>query len=200
MAFKKGFTLVEVIVGTALLGLVSVLIASIYFTNFKLFSHQSTSIDINSQNKLAIDEISNQIRQSQSVAASCPNPPCNPTETSSSTVLALQLWPLDANGDPKDPLGGTDYDYIVYKIDPANSSRIQKKIAPDASSTRPASAKVLATSLSANGLSFTYKDGSGSTVSPSAATEVTISISTTGTSVGKTQTVTQTNNATLRNK
>ncbi|OGD86645.1 hypothetical protein A2870_00235 [Candidatus Curtissbacteria bacterium RIFCSPHIGHO2_01_FULL_41_11] len=189
MDFKKGFTLVELIIGFGLIGLVSVLVASLYFTNFRLFSNQSTSIDINSQNKIAVDEIVNEARQSQGVAESC----CLPTETTTSTVLVLQLWPLDANGDPFDPSG--NYDYIIYKADPDDSTRIQKKVVADASSTRPASTQILATALAPDGLQFTYDNGT-----PSLAAKVTVSVSTTGTAAGKTQTVTQTGSATLRNK
>lgn len=190
MGFKKGFSLIEIVIGFSLISIVSVLVASLYFTNFKLLSHQSTSIDIYSQNKIAVDEITNQARQSQGVAASC----CSPQETTSATVLVLQLWPLDVNGEPFDP-GTTNYDYIIYKVDPSDSTRIQKKVVPYATSTRPASTKVLSTSLGANGLQFSYND-----VTPSLVSIVTISISTAGTSAGKTQNVTQTGSATLRNK
>lgn len=186
----KGFTLVEVLVGFGLVGIVSVLVAALYFTNFKLFSNQTTSIDVNSQNKIAVDEITNQIRQSQSVAVSC----CS-GDTSGVNVLILQLWPLDTNGNPTDP--NPFYDYIVYKIDPSDATRIQKKIVPASGSTRPSSTKVLSTNLATNGLSFTYAPDNAN---PSTATEITISITTTKTANGKTQTVTQTGNGTLRNK
>ena len=187
--FKVGFTLVEALVGFGLIGIISVLVAALYLTNYKLFANQTTSIDINSQNKLAVDDITNQIRQSQAVAASC----CS-GDTTSATVLVLQLWPLDASGDPKDP-SGSAYDYFVYKIDPTDPTRIQKKIVPDASSTRPASTKVLTTKLATDGLQFTYNNAT-----PSLASEITVTITTTGTASGKTQTVTQAGNGTLRNK
>ena len=190
MASKlKGFALVEILVGFGLVGIVSVLVAALYLTNYKLFANQNTSIDVNSQNKIAVDEITNQIRQSQGVASSC----CG-GDTTGATVLVLQLWPLDASGDPKDP-GVSSFDYIVYKQNPNNNKDLQRKIVPDASSTRVASTKIIATSLSSTGLQFTYNNAT-----PSQSSEVTVAITTTGASSGKTQTVTQIGNGTLRNK
>ena len=190
LTIKRGFTLVEFLVGFGLVGIISVLVAALYFTNFRLFSNQNASIDINSQNKIAIDEITNQLRQSQAVASSC----CG-GDASGVNALVLQLWPLDVNGDPTDP--NPNYDYIVYKIDPTDPTRIQKKTVPAAGSTRPASTKVLSTDLAANGLSFTYAPDNAS---PQTAEKITVSITTTKTANGKTQTVTQTGNGTLRNK
>ena len=192
MDFKKGFTLVEMIVGFGLVGIVSVLVAALYFTNFKLFSNQNTSIDVNSQNRLAIDNITNQIRESMAVAASC----CSPTETAGSNELVLQLWPTDTNGDPTDP-GASNYDYIIYKLDSANSTITKQTVPASGISHRTSGTKVLAVSLATNGLQFTYAPDN---TTPSTATEIIVSIVTTGTAAGKTQTVIQTTSATLRNK
>ena len=68
---RPGVTLIEILVGLAIFGFITVLVASLYFAQFRLFSSQNTSIDIASQNKLALDEMTNQIRESQSVAGSC---------------------------------------------------------------------------------------------------------------------------------
>src|SRR3990167_7272668 len=69
-----GLTLVELITSFAILGVLSLMIGSVYLAHFRLFSSQSTSIDTSAQNKTAIEEISNQIRESNGVALNCPSP------------------------------------------------------------------------------------------------------------------------------
>lgn len=181
-----GLTLVETLIAFGLSAVILIILAAFYLTQFKFFSGQNTSIDISSQNKIAIDEITNEIRESQSVAASC----CS-SDTTSSTVLVLQIWPLNSNGDTQDP-GTTNYDYIVYQRDSSNNT-ITKKITPSGISSRQAGTKIIASNVS--DLQFTYD-----TVPSSSAEEVTVTITTTAVSMGKTHTNTQTTSAILRNK
>src|SRR3989338_4041083 len=67
---QNGFTLGELIVGLGIVGIISVLIASPYFGFFRLFLNQFTAVDVASQNRLALDEIVNQIRQGESTLLS----------------------------------------------------------------------------------------------------------------------------------
>lgn len=189
MKQKNGFSLVEIIIGISIFSLITVLVIGIYISHFKIYSNQNSQIDVASQSKIGIDEIVNQIRQSQSIAGSCSA--CG-ADTSSSSILILQLWPLDANGDPKDPTSG-NYDFIVYKKNPADTKQMIRKILPDASSSRKASTAIIANNIST--LNFTYNNGT-----PSTASQVTITLTTSQSSIGKTQTSTQTKIADLRNK
>jgi len=182
-----GFTIIELITGLAIIGLVSILVASVYIAHFRLFSNQNTAIDVASQNKLALDEIVNQIRQSQSVVTTCAD--CA-GDTTSATVLVLQLWPQDASDEPLD---NGNYDYIVYKRDATDNTKLVRKIVADASSSRTSGTKIIATTIS--DLQFTYDNAN-----PTQAGEVTTSVTTTATSQGKTQTTTQKAKAVLRNK
>jgi len=186
-----GYTLIELLIAFSIIGLVSILVAAVYFAHSRLFSTQNTSIDVASQNRLALDEMTNQIRESQQVATSC----CSPTETTSDQVLVLGLWPLNVSGEPQDPTNG--FDYIVYKRDPTDNTKLLKKIVPAAGSTRSQVSKIIATSLAteASGLNFTYDNAN-----PSLASELTINLTTSANSGGKTITSTQTTKAVLRNK
>lgn len=177
--------MVEIITGLGILGLVVFLAASVYFAHFRLFSNQVTSIDVASQNKLAIDEITNQIRESVAVAVSC----CSgPTETTSGTVLVLQLWGLDATGEPV----STITDYIVYKQD---TTKLVKRIVPGAGSTRQGGTRTITGYLdTTNGLQFSYLPDMAT------AAQVTTTIQTSSRYGDKTQTVSQSSQATLRNK
>lgn len=113
-----GFTLVEILLGTALVGVIAFLMASVFIAHFKLFYDQNSVIDIASQNKLALDEITNQIRQSESVVTTCANNGC-PDDVTGPNVIVLRLWPINSSGEIIDAQG-TNYDYVVYKREPAS--------------------------------------------------------------------------------
>src|SRR3989344_9154805 len=107
-----GVSLVELLIGMSIVGFMGVLIAALYFSHFKLFSSQNTRIEVASENKIALEEMTNQIRESQGVAANC----CSPTETTRADVLVLQIWPPNASGDPQAPNSSSTpkFVYIAY--------------------------------------------------------------------------------------
>ena len=179
-----GLSLVELTIGMSIVGFIGVLIAALYFSHFKLFSSQNTRIEVASQNKIALEEITNQIRESAGVAASC----CSPTETTGANVLVLQIWPLDANGEPTDP--NPNYDYIVYK---KVADTLNKKVVPASESTRPAADDIIAVKIST--LSFTYDNADLTQTA-----QVTINLTTQDTVNNITQTDTKTSTAVIRNK
>src|SRR3990172_2533476 len=183
-----GVSLVELIIGMSIVGFMGVLIAALYLSHFKLFSSQNTRIEVASENKIALEEITNQIRESQGVAATC----CSPTETTNSNVLVLQIWPLNASDDPTEPNPNPtpQYDYIVYK---KVSDTLKKKIVPAVGSTRPSSDKIIASKI--NTLTFTYDNAD-----VSQAAQVTINLTTQNTVNNVTQTDTKTSTAVFRNK
>lgn len=186
---QNGFTLPEILVGLAVFGLISILVAGIYFAQFRLFANQNTSIEIANQARTALDEIVNQVRQSQQVAASC----CD-GETTSSTTLILAIWSTNETGEPYQP-SPSIFDYIVYKQDETDNTKLTKKTVPDSASSRNASTQIIATKLAPAGLQFSYDNKD-----PSAASEVTVNITTQGASGTKTHTITQSAKAILRNK
>ncbi|KKT45960.1 MAG: hypothetical protein UW37_C0036G0005 [Candidatus Gottesmanbacteria bacterium GW2011_GWA2_44_17] len=94
---RPGLTLIELLIAFSIIGLVSILVAAVYFAHSRLFSTQNTSIDVASQNRLALDEMVNQIREGQAVVATCAL--CPPDSTSDNTVVILQIWPIDSSGE-----------------------------------------------------------------------------------------------------
>lgn len=189
MVSKPGFSIIEVVSGFALIGLVSILIASLYFAHFRLFSNQNTSIEVSSQNKTALNEMINQIRESQSVVSTCS---ACAGDTTGSTVLVLRLWPINASGEPFDP-GASAYDYMVYKRDTTDNAKLIKKTLPDATSTRANQTKTISSNVS--NLQFSYDNAD-----PNLITEVTVELTNSETLNGKTQTSNQSAKAILRNK
>jgi|SRR3990167_448278 len=185
---QNGLALIELLIAFSIIGLVSILIAAVYFAHSRLFSTQNTLVDVSSQNKLALDEMTNQIRESQEVVSTCA---LCAGDTTSNSLVVLQIWPIDSSGEPFEPTG-SDYDFIVYKRDTDNTKLI-KKIIPGAGSQRKASQKIIATNIS--DLQFTYDNPD-----PTLASEVTINLTTSAISGGKTITSSQTTMAVLRNK
>ena len=208
MAYKKtknllkiklrGLSIVEIVTAIGLIGLVSVMVISVYFAHFRLFSNQSQGIDLANENRLALDEMAIQIKEAQAVVSTCAAiNPC--AYNTGPAIIVLQVWPLDSNGNPQDP-GTSNYDYVVYKRDDLQNPQLVKITYPAAISTRKAGTDVLANDV--YNLAFTYKDDTGTDVgaNPTLASEVTVSLTNTNTNFGKTNTITQSTNAVLRNK
>lgn len=195
-AFRKiaAFTLVELVASMAIFGLIALMVGSVYMAHFRLFSNQNKIIDISNGNKIALDEITNQIRESKAVVATCPN--CAPDTTNlqnqPSTTLVLELWPLNQNGEPFKPTGSA-FDYIIYKRDAADNTKLIKKVIPDAASTRRQNEDVLIKEV--DSLSFTFNSTTASQIS-----QVETTLTTKGTTTNKTHTVTESTKTTLRNK
>src|SRR3990167_3494256 len=171
--FLPGITLVELVTSIAILGVLSLMIGSVYLAHFRLFSSQSASIDTSAQNKIAIEEVSNQIRESNGVVDSClAQNPCGGHQSGNSK-LVLQLWPLNASGAPFDPTTNAP-DYIVYRLNnPPNDKNFVKSVYPNLSilNTRKAMTdKILASNVQI--LAFSYVPAVPGT------SEVTVSITT----------------------
>ena len=92
------------------------MIGTVYVSHFRLFTNQNAQIEIANQNKIALDEMVNQIREATFVFQFC----CSPQQFTRPVVLILRLWPLNASKEPCSPgsSGCTDtevYDYTIYK-------------------------------------------------------------------------------------
>ncbi len=180
---NKGFNLVEILLVIAIIGVGLFFVAGIYITHYKIFSNQNTSINVTSQSKIALDEITNQVREAQTIVSTCTG--CG-GDTTGASALVLQLWRLDSNGDPD----SSAYDYITYTL---ASNQLVKKTVANPTSTRQNATKIIATNISI--LSLTYNNAD-----PTQSSEITTTITSSSTSGSKTYTATQTGKSVLRNK
>lgn len=186
---QKGLSLVELQIAGAILAGATLLIGSIYFTYTRLFYEEKTQIEIASDNKIALSEITNQAKEATSLVMGCTL--CGGDTNSSSTVLILQIWPLDASGLPQDP-GTTNFDYIVYKL---NGTNLIKNIFPSPISSRPnLTDKIIASNIKS--LLFTYNLPADIASSK----EVTVTLESEAKTLAKTHTYSQSAKALLRNK
>lgn len=188
MASRQGLTLTELLVVMTLLAIVALVAGSIFIANLKLFRDETSIISITEDNKIALDEITNQIRESQSIAPTCT--PCGADATNANTLI-LQIWPLSASGEPFD--GGGNFDYIVYKRDAVDNTKMRKIVYPHPTSTRQSLNKITLSNITT--FTFTYNN-----VTPSLASEVTIKIKNSSNIRGKIQEVDRESKAVLRNK
>lgn len=176
---KPGLTLVELLIGLLIGTIIALVSWSIYLTVFRLFHGQRVAINAASQNRIALDEITNTIPQAYQIALSCQEIQCKMGGSTnivykSSTALSvvLQLWPLDATGKPIDCTPAcNNADYITYYIEGKN---LIKETAHDNSqnpvSSRAETKKIIATNVKT--LTFGYTPAVPST------TEVTITLTT----------------------
>ena len=189
---NPGLTLIELQIVIAIFGGISLLTGAVYFAYTRLINEEKITIEVASQNRNAIDEMTNQIREAQSVAINCTI--CGTVSDSSSTVLILALWPIDTSGKLFQPAAG-EYDYMVYKLDSTpNDTNLIKQIIPNGTtSSRINTSKILSSDVKT--ILFEYGNAS-----PALASEVTITLTNEKTSFVKTHTYSQQSKASLRNK
>lgn len=188
---RRGISVVELLIAFTLVSFILIVIAALYFAQHRLFTNQNSAIIASSQNKIALDEITNQIREASGIANSC----CT-SETTGSSSIILKIWPQDTSGEPIDP-GTTNFDYIIYKRDPANATYLIKVVVPSGISGRKSQNKIIATNIStlSDGLQITYDNAD-----PALAAEVSVSITTRDATGSKVQSITQSSKAVIRNK
>src|SRR3990167_11290793 len=69
LRFAQALSLTELLIGMAILAIVGLMVAGVYMSHFRLFSNQSTNIDVASQNRVALDEMVNQIREGNTISS-----------------------------------------------------------------------------------------------------------------------------------
>jgi len=145
---NKGFTLVEVIFSTfisvIILGMVSILYVGV---NNNMTMGLALA-EINSDGRLAMDRIIRDVRWGTQVVTS---------RTVSSTnyvtgddELIIQIPSIDTNGD----VIVNTYDFVIYSLDPSDSTRLRKIVDPDAASNRSNLDQVIADNINSFALSF----------------------------------------------
>lgn len=188
-ANKKAFSLVEIVIVMSLLSVIALFLGYIFVSHYRLFNNVKSLVEVSSSNKLVLDELITQIREGETIVSTCSG--CGSFTTGSGTLI-LQLWPLDANETPFEPTS-SNFDYVIYTQDPIKSTNLLKIIVPDATSTRTASTKIMASDISI--LNFTYNNAD-----PTLANEVTVNVQNSIQITNRTQTTSQQIKAVLRNK
>ncbi|MDO8638691.1 MAG: prepilin-type N-terminal cleavage/methylation domain-containing protein [Candidatus Daviesbacteria bacterium] len=164
---NKGFTLVEILIASAIALIVGIFLMGILANNNGLYYKQSSLVSEGLSLNDAVSAINNYIMQAGAVAVSYPE--ISPLYTSNSETLVLKLPAY--NGDE---MIDNVFDYIVLYKDPANSKILKVQIFPGTGSTKQALTSVLTTIL--HNITFSYLDKRGVEVPPASATSVGIDL------------------------
>ena len=108
---SKGFTIVEVLVATAIFVIVVILIFAIYFTSQKFYQKTETKAEILQNARVVLERMTRELRQTQNIVTVLPQVPDNPSSPPTSEIEFQ-------DGHIPSPYAflGSDYYYIRYYI------------------------------------------------------------------------------------
>lgn len=154
----EGFTLVEILIASAIALIVGLFLTGILINNNGIFYKQSSLVNTGLSSNDVMSEIDKNIRQATSV-----------TDTSDSNTMILKLPALGENG-----MIDNVYDLVIIAKDANKNNILRKKVIPDSLSIRKSEDLVMTTIL--NSIDFIYLNKSGSVVNPQSATSVKTSL------------------------
>lgn len=178
---NKGFTLVEVLVVSAILLLIVGFLGYLSIKHFWIYNSQVSELDIEHGARTTLDDIDNHVRGAYRVASSYSG------YTSGSQTLVLQLPSVDSSNQI---ISGT-YDYVVFYL---SSGSLVRQVFPDPSSSRIAAAKTLTDGVDGDTFSFSYDNADYSLVK-----QVTTTITITKGNPNQKRSITLSSKSSLRN-
>lgn len=192
---KNGFSLLELLITMAVLGIISVVLTSIYIDTNKTFKIQKSQTLLQTESRNSLDFIDTWTRRASTIMTSYTTADLT-VYTTSSTVLVLQVPSIDASQN----ILSNKYDYFVYKANVSSPMNLEERIYADASSARATSTKNLDQHLSS--ITFSYYDSSNNLLAANFDTASIIKTTITSEEVvsGKTNTVTVDSESKIRNK
>lgn len=152
-AKKSGFTLIEVLIAIALSALLLIVFSAVISRTYRTYSYQNTDSQFELAGRATLSRLNRQIQIAISVVNS------QNVYTSGSNSLVIQLAAVDVN----QVIIPVTYDYVVYRLDPADSQRLQEIVIADTSSSRPNRTRVINRHVS--GFTINYFDSAGGTLS-----------------------------------
>lgn len=151
---KSGLTIIELLVAMTISIVVAGVITAIFVNAWRAHISQEDYSELQQKSRQSVDEITNTIKVSSGVLAS--HTVNSVTYTTSANTLVLKTPSIDDNNAVL-----TATDYFVFRLDPNNSTKLQRLVFADPSSTRYS----LPTSFNLNDrmgtLVFAYYDASG---------------------------------------
>ncbi|OGE82788.1 MAG: hypothetical protein A3B10_03895 [Candidatus Doudnabacteria bacterium RIFCSPLOWO2_01_FULL_44_21] len=136
-----GFTLIEMIIVVFLVGSLSLVVASLFFGQDKIYHTQMMELGVTNDARMALDDIDAFVRMTDVLVSS------QGGYTLGAQTLILQIPSINASSQ----IIPATYDYVVYSLSGSNLDRI---IMPDDASSRVSTTKRVASRV--NGLVFTY--------------------------------------------
>lgn len=148
LSHKAGFTLVETLIVSALVGILSLFITSVYVGTTSLFSKQSLEIQVVQAATALSDTLLSNIRTAEFIKDTLTNG--SDTYESSEDELILAVPAIDPYGDAIEGV----YDHYVFYQDATATTDFRWKLLPNGASDRTSFDKLAAEEITA--LTITY--------------------------------------------
>ncbi|OGY23638.1 MAG: hypothetical protein A2Y57_03960 [Candidatus Woykebacteria bacterium RBG_13_40_7b] len=145
---QKGITLIEVVIAAGLIGFLGIILGDILINHQSLFNEENLNMEIISENKRVLKDISNSVRNASDVLVSYTIGA--DTYQTNDQSLVLKIPSVDNNGNT---IFGS-YDHIVFFIDALNSHKLIKKTLVATGSSRQNSE--ISQTLSLSDLKFEF--------------------------------------------
>ena len=153
----KGLSLIEVMIGVALMSIAVLALLSLYNTGQKYFVNQDIQADILNDSRLILTWLSRDIKEAVEVVPG-PVDVCGSSYSTSANCIILKLPSIDSGGLIIDI--ETDTDYLVYRINPDNTTELQRIVdGKDGVSSRLDTSRILAGNIDSLDLSYLGADG-----------------------------------------
>ena len=179
MNTRQGFTIIEMVVVTAIVGICGVVLVDLFIGQNRLYKSETAELNVTNDARAALDDVDNYVRQANRTLSSYSS------YTAGSQVLILQIQSINASNQL---IPGT-FDNVVHYL---SGSNLLRQIFPNASSSRLAVTKKLANNVS--GLVFTYDNSDYALVN-----QVTTNLTTQENAGLQTKSITLSSEAKLRN-
>jgi len=161
----RGFTLIEMLIGLAIISLLIVAILSFYSKGQQQFMNQNIQSDVLEKSRYPLALIARDVKSAAQVAATWGS------YTTSSNTLVLEVPSVDSSGLIIDV--NSQFDYVIYRVFNRKLERIYD--AKEGVSARVDGSRNLADDIT--GLSITYYDASDATLSSNFATAASVRVS-----------------------
>jgi prepilin-type N-terminal cleavage/methylation domain-containing protein len=194
---KPGLTIIELLVAMTISVIVAGVVSAIFINAWRAHISQEDYTELQQKSRLSIDEITNTIKVASGVLVS--HTANSTTYVTSADTLVLKTPSIDANN-----LVLTATDYFIFRIDPNDSTRLQRIVIADPTSARASLPGSYNLNDRMGSLSFTYYDATGELAlgvdDVTATTNINIEITSQKVSHGRTISRSIDNRVYLRNK
>jgi prepilin-type N-terminal cleavage/methylation domain-containing protein len=161
----KGFTLIEMLIGLAIISLLIVALLSFYSKGQQQFMNQNIQSDVLEKSRYPLAVIAQDVKSAVQVVAAWGS------YTTSSNTLVLEVPAVDSSGLIIDV--NSQFDYVIYRVFERKLERIYD--AKEGVSARVDGSRNLADDIT--GLSIIYYDPSDNTLSSNFATAASVRVS-----------------------
>lgn len=165
---RAGFTLLELLIAISVSIVAGSILVSLMTAGNGLFYQQGSKINQGLSLNDSVNEISNLIKISSSIASSYPA--SSPQYSTDSNTLILSIPSIDSTG----KVINNTYDFAVIARDATKNNILRLQVFPNPLSSHKSQNQVLSTTLSS--VTFLYYDNNDQPVSPTSAAKINFTV------------------------